>query len=729
MVLRSTVDKGSIKAINPPEKIAVAFSFRVTVYNGSDRQWESAGPNPIHIAYHWLDEDWSMVVFDGKRTKLPEGGIPPGDSAEVEIAILPPPNPGLHRLHLTLVEEGARWLETGGEFVSQVLEIACAPLRFSGEWSPDLRRRIEMTTSCRDCDAIPKHPDAGRVQEFQGQKIQVMHEGTRVVAGGYYGGWMQDIIENLRGHHEPQEELAFHHLLKRLPQGALMIEAGAFWAYYSNWFLGAVPDSKVICIEPDENNLRIGETNAILNSRSAEFHVGCIGARNLAEMAFHRESDHSEVRIPCFNWDGVARLANEAFVDLLHIDSQGAELLFLSLLPEEKCANALRFVVVSTHHASISGSATTHRDCLLELVRRGAVILCEHTVEESFSGDGLIVASFFLEDAAKPLPQVKRNAPEKSLFGKDPLPQPATVGPNLPLGQIPAHALRAEQPVQAKSDLGPIWVMPSDTAIGASLVATGRFEEDVIEDVTTFLSERYGFIPEQFVDVGANIGTHLLHALRSGLFKTGVAFEADPVNYDLLVRNIRLAGLEDQVRAFHFPISDRTGVVTIERAPDNLGDHRVRVAESSTSEFYQESQRETISLVSETLDNLNVEFQLGFGAGTLFWLDTQGHEGHVFGGAKSLLDRGALEYVVTEFWPYGLERAGGKENFFNFISRCSAIYYLRQPDWQNAGLLSPKDLLKKYDDLIVQGINHTDLLCVHGSVGGVRAWEGSGINS
>jgi hypothetical protein len=116
--------KGSIKPINPPKKITGEFSFRATVHNGSDRHWESAGPNPINICYHWLDEDWSMVVFDGKRSKLPEGGIPPGDSAEVEIAILPPPNPGLHRLHLTLVEEGICWFDLDKKhFSSLVSEI------------------------------------------------------------------------------------------------------------------------------------------------------------------------------------------------------------------------------------------------------------------------------------------------------------------------------------------------------------------------------------------------------------------------------------------------------------------------------------------------------------------------------------------------------------------------------------------------------------------------------
>ena len=706
------MDKSFIQAINPPESITGGFSLEVMAHNASNEVWESSGSNPVNVAYHWLDEDWNMAVFDGIRTPLPQGGIPQGGTAKITAQIAAPPNPGKHRLFLTLVREGVAWFESSEGFRAQELGVQFERSR-RPDYDPELRRRIELTVSCRDCEGIPKHPDAGKVLQFQGRKSQVMHDGTKVLAGGYYGGWMQEIIERLQGHHEPQEELAFHHLLERLPKDALMLELGAFWAYYSNWFLGKVPGSRAICIEPDENNLAVGRANAALNGRCPEFHVGCIGARPHAEVEFRRETDRKEVQIPCFDWEGVAGLANHAFVDLLHIDAQGAEWPFLTSLPDSGCNKLLRFAVVSTHHASISGSATTHRDCLLELVRRGAVILCEHAVEESFSGDGLIVASFFPEDAARLLLQIERNMPERSLFGRDPAPKPVAEMPNLSAGQTPASTLRAEEPVQGETDLGPMWVMPSDSAIGASLLATGRFEESMIAEVASFLSERYAFVPEQFVDVGANIGSHLLYSQRSGLFKTGVAFEADPVNYDLLVRNIRLAGLENQVKAFHFPISDRAGAVTIERAPDNLGDHRVRMAECMTStELFQESHRDTLSLVSETLDNLDAEFQLGVGAGTLCWIDTQGHEGHVLRGARGLMERGALKYVVCEFWPYGMDRAGGTQKFFDFLSRCSSIHDLRQAGWNFSNGINFQQAVEKYREFLSQGTGHTDLLCI-----------------
>jgi hypothetical protein len=54
--------------------------------------------------------------------------------------------------------------------------------------------RIAMTCSCRDADQIPKVSDAGKVLQVEGQRVQIMHEGTRVVAGGYNGAWMERTI-------------------------------------------------------------------------------------------------------------------------------------------------------------------------------------------------------------------------------------------------------------------------------------------------------------------------------------------------------------------------------------------------------------------------------------------------------------------------------------------------------------------------------------------------------
>ena len=65
---------------------------------------------------------------------------------------------------------------------------------------------------------------------------------------------------------------------------------------------------------------------------------------------------------------------------------------------------------------SISGDEFTHEKCLNKLNELGAVIIAEHNVYESFSGDGLIVASFNSQDSHINV-EVSRAKPWESLFG------------------------------------------------------------------------------------------------------------------------------------------------------------------------------------------------------------------------------------------------------------------------------------------------------------------------
>ena len=111
-------------------------------------------------------------------------------------------------------------------------------------FSADELRRIAITTAVRDTDAIPKVADAGEVKVHDGQRVQVMHNGVLVEEDCYNGAWTTEIIRRLRGHHEPQEEFAFHTVVERLrsdTQGATMVELGSFWAYYSLWLKAADP--------------------------------------------------------------------------------------------------------------------------------------------------------------------------------------------------------------------------------------------------------------------------------------------------------------------------------------------------------------------------------------------------------------------------------------------------------------------------------------------------------
>jgi FkbM family methyltransferase len=552
--------------------------------------------------------------------------------------------------------------------------------------------RVALTLSCRDTDSVPKVARAGEVIRFRDRPVQVMHDGSLVEAGGYHGEWMARIIRGLRGHHEPQEELLFHHLLAHCRSGSRMIEVGASWAYYTNWYLGAVSGSTAVCVEPDAQNLACGQRNLALNDRVATWVNASVGGE-AGVGTLRRESDGATVRLPCHSLDSLLELVGRGPVEMLHIDCQGAETAFLGSLGPAAREGLLRFVFVSTHHATISGSPTTHEDCLRELEGLGATVLCEHPVDESFSGDGLIVASLQPGDSRLELPEISRHR-GKPLF-------PATVARPCEL----AHTVG-----------GPMLVFADDGCIGRALVREGRGDEDAVKDVVRFLRRRHGFRPRLLVDVGANVGTHLLGGLRDGTFPRGIGVEMDPDNFRLLTGNVHLADCHRRARLFEAAISETEGAVTIELSRDNFGDHRVRTTSVARTGDYGELERATRVVPALTLAGLETAYGTAFDEGTLLWIDTQGHEGHVLAGAGDLFRRERRPFVVIEFWPYGLERAEGRERVFRFLRDCRAIHNLGVSGWERQPSTGAAALEAWYNQVLArEGSGRrefTDLLCL-----------------
>jgi FkbM family methyltransferase len=278
-------------------------------------------------------------------------------------------------------------------------------------FSDEALRRIRMTASGRDCSPIPKIPEAGNVLDG----VQFMHNGVRVQADGYCGPWMTEIIRRLRGHHEPQEEWAFHLLLRHARPGTRILELGSYWAYYSLWYLKAVPHSRATLIEPDPNYMTVGRRNFELNDARGEFLEGCIGEESNPSVLFPCEEAGART-LRQFTVDELLAKPGAEPVEVLLADIQGAELRMLQGAAASLKRGRVRFLVLSTHHHTISGDPLTHLKCLEFIRAHGGRVLAEHDIHESFSGDGLIVAAFDPLDASLPTIRVSRNTAAESLF-------------------------------------------------------------------------------------------------------------------------------------------------------------------------------------------------------------------------------------------------------------------------------------------------------------------------
>jgi FkbM family methyltransferase len=304
-------------------------------------------------------------------------------------------------------------------------------------WPPELERRIAQTVAVRDTDALPRVDEAGDVIERDGRRLQVMHNGLVVVADSYYGDWMTEIIRRLGGHHEPQEEVVFAAVLRRLAASEViapaMVELGAFWGYYAMWFLRELADAgaRALLVEPDPGNLDLGRLHLQLNGLQATTLRASVGTEHGRRSAFRCERDGRvrltrEVTLP-----GILDEQELARVDLLLCDTQGAETELLQGGAEALAAGRVRFLMISTHHHSISGDALTHQRCLHAVRAAGGHVFAEHTVSESCSGDGLIAASFAPEDADLEVP-VTRVRARDSLFGEPELELAAALGEPVP---------------------------------------------------------------------------------------------------------------------------------------------------------------------------------------------------------------------------------------------------------------------------------------------------------
>ena len=98
---------------------------------------------------------------------------------------------------------------------------------------------------------------------------------------------------------------------------------------------------------------------------------------------------------------------------------------------------------------------------------------------------------------------------------------------------------------------GNFFVDPSDRVIGSSLMWQGRWQWEEIDEAVRVLKEAGRLKDDSvFVDVGANIGTQTVHALRAGPFSRGVAFEPENKNAKLLNMNLAANGMAARVTVF-----------------------------------------------------------------------------------------------------------------------------------------------------------------------------------
>jgi FkbM family methyltransferase len=213
-----------------------------------------------------------------------------------------------------------------------------------------------------------------------------------------------------------------------------------------------------------------------------------------------------------------------------------------------------------------------------------------------------------------------------------------------------------ELPIETKH--GRLRVSNKDDGIGRILFLRREYELATIDKAVALLGiVAGGASPRRLmIDAGANVGTVCIAMVRSHVFTGALAVEPEPRNYGLLVKNVRANGLDGAIRCRNVALSSSNGVGQMELSK-NSGDHRLREGKPLDPQArYKETSRATIAVPVRRLDDVMAEAGVTAGDVALLWMDVQGVETHILEGSPRLIEAGVP--VVSEFWPYGLARAG-----------------------------------------------------------------------
>jgi len=241
----------------------------------------------------------------------------------------------------------------------------------NAELDQNWKLRIEEVIACPENELIHRVSEAGALKKGK----QLMHNGIKILAGGYYGSGITQMLIKNKGVHEPQEEYVFDLVLKTIPIGATMLELGSYWAFYSIWFQKVIPSAKNYMVEPALENMNYGINNFRINDVKGDFTNAFVGRESKME---------NGSKTICV--DDFIEQKKIDFIHILHSDIQGFELDMLKGSHKAIEQKKIGYIFISTHGNPV------HKKCIEFLEANGFEILCEADINASYSYDGLVVA-------------------------------------------------------------------------------------------------------------------------------------------------------------------------------------------------------------------------------------------------------------------------------------------------------------------------------------------------
>ena len=236
-----------------------------------------------------------------------------------------------------------------------------------------------------------------------------------------------------------------------------------------------------------------------------------------------------------------------------------------------------------------------------------------------------------------------------------------------------------------------IYLDPADFAVSEE-VSSGEYEP-----VETAVIKKLIRPTDTIIDLGANIGCFTI--LFCDLVPDGhvYAFEPSPRTFDFLQKNIQSNGFKN-ADLQKIAVGDHDGDAQLFINEYNKGDNRV----------YQSFGIPGITIRMSTLDS-------ALPSGTkvdMIKMDIQGFEVRALRGMQRVLRENHALYIIAEWWPKGLRRAGNSaDEFLTLIESLGFSWCMIDDEKKELRTISREKLIERFPP---EKDDYVNLLCWRG---------------
>ncbi len=220
--------------------------------------------------------------------------------------------------------------------------------------------------------------------------------------------------------------------------------------------------------------------------------------------------------------------------------------------------------------------------------------------------------------------------------------------------------------------------------LAPALVSTGIYHKQMTKVVKSIITK--GMV---CLDIGANIGYFTLIMARLVGGGKIFAFEPEPYNFDLLVKNITINGYHN-ITPIQKAISNKNGRAKLFLDRVNPGSHSLARQGQNTHTFG----RDIVEVEVQTLDSFFRDYN---GKIDFVKMDVEGAELTVLEGMENIINKNKDLVIITEFLPRGLRRSGSApEQFLNRLLQYGFELYDIDEKKQSLHSIDVASLLEEY---------------------------------